>query len=354
MKESPLHSVHVRLAARMKEESGWCLPAGFTSLLEEHQATRTSAALFDLSHLGKFSVSGPGALDWLETLLSRSLSCCADGTGVATLMLNDQGGILDRLTVCRESSASFFLLSQPAQAERDFAWLERFCPGHTLSLRDESEGLCAIGICGPACKAIFARVLRGVDWIQRGAFRRLFYEHEQLSVSRLGVVTELGFELFCPASSGIRWYEAFLAAGAQPCGLETLDCLRIERAHASICGDLQGNMTPLQAGLGHLCSEEKYFRGAAVLHREREHPPEYRLAVMVCEVKGLTPFAGSRLLSDAGEVVGQVTSCCRPPHTGCGMAMSRLRWDFSAPGTRLHLLHGGQAVPMRVADMSIQ
>lgn len=354
MKESPLNSVHVRLGARMKEESGWRLPAGFTSLLDEHLATRTSAALFDLSHLGKFSVSGPGALDWLEALLSRSLCCCADGMGVATLMLNDQGMILDRLTVCRESAGRFFLLSQAAQAEQDFAWLQRHCPGDALALRDESEDLSAIGICGPASKAVFARVLRGVDWIQEGAFRRVFYDHEELRVSRLGVVAEPGFELFCPASSGIRWYEAFLAAGAQPCGLEAQECLRVERAHASIRGDLQGHMTPQQAGLAYLCSEEKDFRGAAALRREREHPPVYRLAVLVCEEKGLSPSAGARLLNDAGEVVGQVTSCCRPPHTGRGMAMARLRTAFSAPGTRLHLLHGGQAVPVRVVDMSIQ
>jgi len=353
MKESPLTPLHARLGAAMDSEEGWLMPHHFSNLLEEHLAARSSCALFDISHLAKISVLGHGSHIWLDGLLSNSIDRCNDGRGQRTLMLDENGDIIDKITLFRETAGRFFLLGSAAMAAEDAAWLTRHRPDGSIEVFDETDRWSAMALCGPDSEKIFSRVLRGLDMPLPLTFERVHYQNHDLLLTRAGLEDEEGFELFCPASFGISWFESFIGAGAIPCGTATRESLRLERGAVSVSRDTIPRMTPQEASLNHLCHPEKNYIGSATVRRQLLHTPGQRLASLRCTAPGEPPRPGDRVEDENGIPVGIVTSSAPSPDHGCGIAIASLATRLCHPGTRVAILIRGKSVPAVVSDTPV-
>lgn len=353
MHESPITPLHVRHGAHMDTIDGWNMPRLYAGISEEHRAARSSAGLFDISHLGKFSVTGNGALHWLEGMLSNSVTHCRDGMGQRTLLLQENGGIIDKLLLFRESAGRFFLLGHPRVEGEVYSWLSAHRPDGPIELRNETAHYSGIGLYGPEAERVFSRVLPRVELPPTMGFRRLRHGGEELLLVRASMVEESGLELFCRASAGISWYESFLAAGATPCGLAARECIRLEHGATVTGRDIGPDKTPIQCSMGRFCDLSKDFIGAEALRRQSRAGTLQRVASIACEQESEPPRAGDRVIDDIGATVGSVTSGCLLPHARRGVAIAYLARRMARPGTRVRIIIGGHAIPAIVTDKEV-
>lgn len=353
MKETPISSLHRQLGARLGTEDGWQMPQQFHSLIEEHLALRSACGVFDISHLAKLSVVGNGALQWLESMLSNNIGTCQDGHAQRTLMLNEKGGIIDKITLMRESAGRFFLLGHAAMAEEDAAWLMRHKPDGALVLQNETDKLSGMALYGPDSEKVFSRVLRGLDMPLPKTFQRVVYQNDELLLTRTGLQGEEGFEMFCPANRGISWFESFISAGAVPCGSTTRENMRLTRACACSCRDVKGR-TPHEANLEACCDKEKTYIGSDVVIGQTQSPVERKLVSLRCLAECDTPVPGAIVVDDEGNVVGQITTACTLPDLGRGLALASILTAFARPGTRLRLIINNLSTPVIVSESKVQ
>lgn len=353
MHESPITPLHIRHGAQMDTIDGWRMPRRFAGLSVEHRAAHSAVGLFDISHLGKFRVTGNGALRWLEGMLSNSVTHCRDGMGQRTLLLQENGGIIDKMLLFRESAGRFFLLGHPAVAGEVAAWLAAHRPDGPIELRNETARYSGIGLYGPEAERLFAMVLPEAELPPPMGFRRLPYRGEEILLVRASLVEESGLELFCRASAGISWYESFLAAGAVPCGLAARECIRLEHGAAAAGRDIGPDKTPIQCAMSRFCDLSKDFIGAEALRRQSRAGTLQRIAGLDCEQESEPPRPGDRIIDDIGATVGSVTSGCLLPHARRGVALAYLARRLAHPGTRLRIIIGGRAIPAIVTDREV-
>lgn len=345
MKASPLNSLHERLGAHLASTEGWTLPRMFTGLLEEHLAARSACAIFDISHVSKFRVRGNGALAWLETLLSGKVADCMDGAVLHTLLPDQEGKIIDRMALLRESGGSFILLGHAGVEAQAYKWLSEHMAQGALELENVTDAWCGMTLLGPQSEQVISRVLRGVELPAAERFSRFTYQYQPLVLGRIGLEQEEPmercYEFFCPAVFGISWFESFIGAGAQPCGTATRESLRLERGCPSVGGDITRSTTPSEARLDHLCCCEK--------GRPDTTPPRSTLARLRCAGGAAdAPPPGSSVRDSAGNTIGRVTSAAFSPAVDDVLAMAMLTAPFVQPGMHLTIMVQGKAVPAMV------
>ena len=232
MKQSPLHAIHLQRGAHMQNVSGWTLPHSFRSLIEEHMVARAACAVFDISHTCKLSVRGNGSSFWLENSLRRRISDLHDGSCTT---LPSEPGEDSPLSACllRESAGCFFIIGSSKMVRAMEKKLRKTVPPTAVEIRDETEEWCGMALIGPRTEDALERVLKGVQLPFPSQFTHFYLQGEQLLLGRLALQgegeKERSYEFFCPAVSGIGWYESFIGAGAQPCGFATRELLRLER-----------------------------------------------------------------------------------------------------------------------------
>ena len=342
MKKSPLNPLHERMGARMIQADGWSMPHTFSSLIEEHLAARSACAVFDISHTSKFRLCGNGALEWLEAALSQKVSACQDGAAMHTLLMDSESKIIDKMTLLRESAGNFLLLGHAAVEEAVAAHLAACKPHAALVLSNETDRWCGMALMGPQSEQVLARVLRGGELPGMSRFSRFFYQNQELVLGRLGLADEAEhehtYEFFCPAVSGISWFESFIGAGAQPCGAATRESLRLERGSVAVGKEISRRTTPGEVRLDGLCSGEK--------GRPDTKPPRETVARLRCSGGSQsTPEPGSSVRDTVGNTIGRITSAAFSPAMGDVVAMALLAAPFVQPGMKLMIMVQGQAVP---------
>ena len=345
LKHSPLESVHLALGARLVPFAGWNMPVQYTSILEEHAAVRNTVGIFDISHMGQLFVSGPGAAVWLNGLLTNNIERLEPGQGQYTLMLNENGGVIDDLIAYRTADEEFFLVVNASKIEEDFFWMAGR-QAETCALRNESELWAGLAVQGPAAAACFATVLPGEALPIRNGIRQL---PGGALVCRTGYTGEDGFEFFCPADQGADWWKKFTAAGASPCGLGARDTLRLEMGYPLNGNDLTPDRTPIEAGLGFFCDLEKqHFTGREVLLRQKSEGPAVKLAALRCTGKSAPPRAHYPVLDADGQNIGELTSGVLSPSLMEGIGMAYLPATCAKPGTALFIDVRGRRFPVEV------
>lgn len=218
VKSTPLAAKHVELGARMVPFAGWNMPVQYTGILDEHKAVRETCGIFDISHMGQFTVAGDSAAAWLNSMLTNDINKLNVGQGQYSVMLNDRAGVIDDLILYRMEPETFFVVVNASKIDEDFAWLSAHQPAG-VTLENHSDEYVGLAVQGPECGEVFSRVIPGVELPPRNGISRISAEGTDLIVCRTGYTGEDGFEFFCPAKEGVKWFEAFLGAGAKPCGL---------------------------------------------------------------------------------------------------------------------------------------
>jgi aminomethyltransferase len=345
IKSSPLESAHVALGAKLVSFAGWNMPVQYTSIIDEHTAVRTGCGIFDISHMGQFIVSGPTAAAWLNGLLTNDITKLGIGQGQYTLMLNEQGGVIDDLIAYRSAEEEFFLVVNASMIEEDFFWMAaRQAEG--IILRNESELWAGMAIQGPASCEVFAKVFPTEILPPRNGIMRTA---AGCIVCRTGYTGEDGFEFFSPAAEGVACWEKFIAAGAKACGLGARDSLRLEMCYPLNGNDLSPARSPIEAGLGYFCELEKGdFIGRDTLVRQKADGPALKLTAIRYLEKGAPPRAHYPVLSADGAVLGELASGVLSPSLMIGIGMAYLPTEFSKIGTSLQIEVRGRLFPAEV------
>ena len=181
-------------------------------------------------------------------MLTNDINKLDIGQGQYSIMLNEQAGVIDDLILYRMEPETFFVVVNASRIDEDFAWLSAHKPAD-VTLENHSDEYVGLAVQGPLCGAIFAKVIPGVELPPRNGIARITVDGADLIVCRTGYTGEDGFDFFCPAAEGVKWFEAFLSAGAKPCGLGARDSLRLEMCYPLNGSDLAPDKTPLEAGL---------------------------------------------------------------------------------------------------------
>ena len=311
------------------------MPVQFTSIIEEHQAVRTTCGVFDISHMGEVFVSGPQASGWLQRMLANDLAKCPVDGAQYTFLLNERGGVIDDLIVYRLAEDNFLLLVNAAKIEEDVRWLEQHViDGVTIDNR--SDTMSALAVQGPQAPRIFREVFQS-EMPARNSFVALEKCRGAVIAAGTGYTGGTGFELFFAHSiSGDLW-AAILKAGAKPCGLGASDTLRLEMCYPLNGSDLSPARTPLEAGLGMFVALHKTdFIGRDALLAQKADGLTSKLVALRMTEKAPPPRAHYPVLVD-GMVVGETTSGALSPTLGEGIAMAFLPPGLAQPGQAVEI-----------------
>ncbi len=329
MKRTPLNAAHRQLNARMVDFGGWEMPVQYSGVIAEHQAVRTTAGLFDVSHMGEIEVSGSSAQEFLQFAATNNLTNLGDGQVQYTALCYAHGGVVDDLTLYRFTADHFMLCVNAANTAKDLAWLQSLATSGnytdlTISDRSDSYGLLALQ--GPQAQSILAPLSSvNLDELTYYHFSQATVADIDLLVSRTGYTGEDGFELYCPTDSTEALWQALLRAGSPlgliPCGLGARDTLRLEKAYALYGHEISEDILPLEARLGWITKLDKGdFVGRAALLKARELGIPRQLIGLKLTVPGV-PRQGYPVLCD-GRAVGFVTSGTSSPTLKQGIALA--------------------------------
>ncbi len=308
------------------------MPVQYTSILAEHAAVRENVGVFDISHMGQVIVSGENHVAWLDSILTNNLSKLSPGQGHYTLMLNENGGVIDDLIAYRVSEEETLLVINASMIPEDVAWMETHI-AEGITLRNESDIWAGLAIQGPDSEEIFHKLFpsaklpprNGIDIMPGGEI-----------VCRTGYTGEDGYELFCAAAYGPILFESAISAGAVPCGLGARDTLRLEMCYPLNGNDLSPHRTPVEAGLGFFCDLAKEdFIGKETLVTQKKNGAETKLTAIRLTEKGPPPRPHYPVLNADGETIGELSSGALSPTLKEGIAMAYLPAAFSKPGTEL-------------------
>jgi aminomethyltransferase len=345
LKHSPLESLHAELGGKLVAFAGWFMPVQYTSIIDEHEAVRRAAGVFDISHMGQLVVTGAGAAAWLDTVLASPVAALDVGAGQYSFLLNDAGGVIDDLIVCREGPEAFFLVVNASMIDADVAWL-RAHPGAAAVLDDQSLRWAGMAVQGPLALSVAATVLPGVRVPERNGIVRALVDGSEVVICRTGYTGEDGFEFFCEAGAGQAWFRRWVAAGAQPCGLGARDSLRLEMGYPLNGNDLSPQRTPLEAGLGFFVGWDKpAFIGRTALLEQKANGLREKLVALRYTGTGAPPRAHYPVCAPDGTPLGELSSGGLSPSLREGIGMAYLPVAWSKPGTALAVEVRGRRFP---------
>ncbi|MEU4658602.1 glycine cleavage system aminomethyltransferase GcvT [Streptomyces sp. NPDC023723] len=346
LRHTALDAVHRALGATMTDFAGWDMPLRYGSERDEHTAVRTRAGLFDLSHMGEITVTGPAAAALLDHALVGNIGTVKPGRARYTMICRADGGILDDLIVYRLSgteagSAHYMVVANASNAEVVLDALTERAAGFDAEVRDDRDAYALLAVQGPASPGILAALTDAdLDGLKYYAGLPGTVAGVPALIARTGYTGEDGFELFVAPADAERLWQALTGAGADaglvPCGLSCRDTLRLEAGMPLYGHELTTALTPFDAGLGRVVKFEKEgdFVGRAALAeaaaRAQDNPPRV-LVGLVAEGRRV-PRAGYAVVAD-GRVIGEVTSGAPSPTLGKPIAMAYVDPAHAAPGT---------------------
>jgi len=335
VRDTPLRAVHERLGATMTEFAGWLMPLRYGSETAEHNAVRTSAALFDLSHMGEIAVTGPGAGAALDYAVCGWPSKLSVGRARYTMLCAPDGGVLDDLIIYRQADDRFLVVANAANTSVVLGELRERCSGGAV-ITDESTATGLISIQGPNGSGLLSTVTDlPLDTMPYYACAYGTVAGREAWVARTGYTGEDGFEIFCaPADCEPVWdaLTATVDGGLPAAGLAARDTLRLEAGMPLYGNELGPDVTPYEAGLGRVVRLDKPgdFVGRSALAKRAEEGPRRTLIGLLGKSRRV-PRHGYPVLSAAGDQVGVVTSGAPSPSLGRPIAMAYVEAGAGGP-----------------------
>jgi glycine cleavage system T protein (aminomethyltransferase) len=338
LRRTPLYDRHVEAGARIVPFAGWEMPVQYEGIIQEHNAVRSAAGLFDVSHMGQFEVRGPGGLAFLQRALSNDLDRIGPDGAQYTLLLDERGCPIDDLIAYRFGDDHLLLVVNAARRDADHAWLTDDLPRDVV-LDDRSDEMGMLALQGPTALGLVE-----LPELAPFGFTKADVCGVPAIVARTGYTGEPGVELMVASERTVELWDALVAAGAVPCGLGARDTLRLEVCYPLYGNDLSQERTALEAGLGWVCAlEAKQFTGADALRSQREHGGFDRLVAFRATQRGV-PRAGMPILPE-----GVVTSGTMSPSLGIGIGMGYVPPAQAMAGTAIEIDVRGRRLAAEVA-----
>ncbi len=331
--KTPLYDSHVERGGRIVEFAGFLMPVTFEGIVAEHETVRTKVGLFDVSHMGELSLTGPGAVDFADYAVTNSVASLDEGQICYTVCCNENGHVLDDLLVYKFSDERVLFVVNAVNAEKILGHLRSIAPAG-VKVEDQTAGTGQIAIQGPAARDLlvsdpfFSRVAAGIKEMEYYRFFTFEHEGAEILLSRTGYTGELGYEIYLPAEMTKGVWDGLLDGGgehgAAPIGLGARDTLRFEPGYCLYGHELDEETSPLEAGLSWVVKLKKDdFVGRDALAREKEEKPVRKLIGLEVTGKGI-PRQGFAVHHD-GETVGKVTSGTFSPTLKKALAMALVK-----------------------------
>lgn len=333
--QTPLYSEHVKLGGKIVDFAGWQLPVLYTSLIEEHQAVRQAAGIFDVSHMGQVVFKGPGALDYVQQLTVNDVSKLVDNQAQYSVMCRENGTAIDDIIVYRFNEQHFMFVINGANVDKDYHWIEEHAPHH-LEVMDVSSHYALIALQGPQAP----QVLRKISAVDLKSMKPFTFTTGTVAnepnciVATTGYTGEVGCEIFCPPAKASQIWNSLLQAGAKPCGLGARDTLRLEMAYCLYGHELNDETTPLEANLAWVTKLNiaHDFFGKAALKKQAEQGLKRKLTGFELLDKGIAREGYPVLYNN--EVVGKVTSGTHSPSLDKSIGLAMVPVELTKPGSK--------------------
>ena len=320
-----LYDVHASLGAKFSEFGGWDMPLEYEGVLKEHAAVRSSVGIFDVSHLGKLVVAGPGAADFINRTLTNDLGRIRVGKAQYTLACDDvTGGVIDDIIVYLRSEDDVLVVPNAANAAEVERRLREVAPAD-IAITNHHADYVVLAVQGPRAD----EVLKALDFPtghEYMSFATHPFQGEEVVVCRTGYTGERGYELIAPSTIAAALWTSLLEAGAPydiaPCGLGARDTLRTEMGYPLHGQDLSPSITPLMGGVSWAVGWDKpEFWGRDVLLAQKAEGAPRLLRGLVAEGRGI-PRAHMEVCDESGSVIGEVTSGTFSPTLRQGVALA--------------------------------
>ena len=369
LKRTPLYPVHVAAGARLVEFGGYEMPVQYRDgILKEHLWTREHAGAFDVSHMGPSFLtltekSGDPDADHRAVAALAEKIVCGDIAGLKpgqlryTLLLNEQGGMVDDLMIGRplqpDRAGMLYIVVNAGTKDGDFARFQAAAGEAARLTRADDRALIALQ--GPEAALVLAEILPEAGALGFMGFRRIEYQGNGLVISRSGYTGEDGYEILVPASiAEAFWNRLAEDERVRPIGLGARDSLRLEAGLPLYGHDADGTVSPIEAGLGFAVSKRRLkagdFPGADRVARERGGELK-RVRVGLKVLEGAPAREGADIVDAAGSVVGRVTSGGFAPSLGAPIAMGFVPPALAEPATRLGVVVRGKTQAAEVTPM---
>lgn len=336
LKRTPLYEKHVEAKGKIIEFAGWEMPVQYEGLTQEHNAVRNQAGLFDVSHMGEVDVKGPGAADFVQTLVTNDASILADEQIMYALMCQEDGGVVDDLLVYKFDKNYFYLVINAANIDKDYAWIEKVSKNFDVSVENISDTIGEIAIQGPLAQDILQKVT-AFDLKDLPFFfskRDVDIAGVTCMVSRTGYTGEDGFEVYASAEDIASVWDALLETGKgdglKPAGLGARDTLRFEACLPLYGHEIDESISPLEAGLSFFVKlDNDNFMGREALIEQKEKGIPRKLVGFELD-KGIAR-QGCEVLKD-GKKIGFVTTGYKSPTLGKSIGLALVEREFGNMG----------------------
>jgi len=341
MQRTPLFKQHQHAGGKLVDFAGWEMPIQYGGVIEEYQAVRTAAGLFDVSHMGRVTAEGRDAEAFLQRVTTNNVAKLAVGDAQYSMVCNPAGGIKDDIFVYRLGATRFLLCVNASNREKIVSWLFQKAPQGDVRLSDESSEMAQIALQGPQSQEILrAACAKAAETLKP----RQCLETDVLGthgvVPRTGYTGEVGYELYVPASKAAVVWEGLMKAGEKagirPCGLGARDLLRLEVGYLLYGNDMDEQTTPLEAGAAFAVDLTKgEFIGSAALLEQKQKGLARQLVAFELLQKGV-PRHEMKILADRQEI-GVVTSGNLSPRLQKGIGLGYVPPKFSAVGAQFQI-----------------
>lgn len=357
MKRTPLYNQHVAAGARMIEFGGWEMPVQYTGVIEEHRTTRSAAGLFDICHMGEIMVTGSGAFDLLQKVMSRDLVPQKPGKMRLSVMTNPDGGLIDDLTIYKFSAERFMVVTNAVTRQKDFEWIvkNKGDMGITdVSVEDITEKTGKLDLQGPESQAILQRVVKcNLTDIKYYSFLETELAGFPVLISRSGYTGEDGFEIYMDSSLAEKAWDIILEegrpSGLRPIGLGARDTLRLEAGLMLYGNEMDESVTPLEVAYSWVPNLEKDFIGCDALKRQKEAGLTRKLVGFEMVDRGIARH-GYNIVED-GKVIGIVTSGSMTPTLNRAVGMGFAPIKYQEPGTDIFIRIRENTVRAKVVQL---
>jgi len=356
LKKTPLNARHRASSAKMVPFGGWDMPVEYSGLSNEHDAVRTRAGLFDVSHMGEIEIAGKDALAAVQRISSNDASKLAIGQAQYSGLLTPQGTFVDDLLVYRPGASHFLLVVNAGNIPKDYAWIaEQIKPAGDAVAVDASSRYALLAIQGPEAQNVL-QPLTGVDlagvkyyWFAHGEVASV-----RATISRTGYTGEDGFEIFVPPQSADKVWLALLESGKAadviPCGLGARDTLRLEAGMRLHGNDIDETTTAIEADLNWIVGWKKDdFIGAAALREQKANGVKRKIVGFEMLDRGIGRHGYDAYIGDAK--AGVVTSGTQTPFLKKAIGMAYLPLEHTAPGAEFDVDIRGKRTRAKVVPM---
>lgn len=340
---TPLLDAHREVGARLTEFAGWEMPLQYEGVVAEHNTVRSATGVFDVSHLGKLRVRGPGAGAALQHALTADVLALEQGRATYALVLTEEGGCVDDVFVYRIREDEWLVV--PNAANVGAVARSIGASGDSFELEDEWARWAILAVQGPTSFEVFETAFpgSGATELRLHSWRELDVLGEPGLVARTGYTGERGFELYAPAATARVAWTRLLEAGGRPVGLGARDTLRLEMGYALYGHEITLDVNPLEAGLGWVLAWDTPFRGRDALLRVKEEGPARKLWGVVCRGRGV-PRQGYPVFEGSDEI-GTLTSGNYSPTLGTGIGLALGPTERApSPGARVEIGARGRRI----------